>query len=222
VRPARRSVGVSGRFSLGVFALIGAVAACGKSAPPAPDAPRARSENSPLAQAPQPRDYDAPRRPTPPGAIDPPRLPEDPVAAKRAEAQWREHLDREEEERQMLFDRPRLKQHRAVVRMLETIRSRYDRAKTEPAVAKVRGDASRQLDEVRKRVSELDPWGVNSRLLPDYAALENTLANEYAGAKLAMLAGDATQLASVRANVDKHLHVIDEWLEEAAESEHEE
>jgi hypothetical protein len=213
---------VSGRFSLGVLACIGALAACGKSAQPAPDAPRARSENLLPAQAPQPRDYDAPRRPTPAGAIDPPRLPEDPVAAKRAEAQWREHLDKEEEERQMLFDRPRLKQHRAVVRMLETIRVRYDRAKTEPAVAKVRAAASRQLEEVRKRVSELDPWGVNSRLLPDYAALETTLANEYAGAKLAAFAGDATQLTTVRADLDKHLHVIDEWLEEAAESEDEE
>jgi hypothetical protein len=156
------------------------------------------------------------------GAVEPPRLPEDPVAAARSEAQWREHLQREEEERQMLFDRPRLKQHRAIVRSIKAIRLRYDRAKNEAAVAKARDAARVELDQVQTRVNKIDPKGVNSRLLPDYEALRTTLASDYADAKIAALSGDAAALQTTRAAVDQHLKTIAEWLEEAAEDKHEE
>jgi hypothetical protein len=68
-------------------------------------------------------------------------------------------------------------------------------------------------------VSEIDPWGVNSPLLPDYAALENSLTDAYADAKLAALNGDASALVAVRAEFDQHMKKIAAWLEEAAESE---
>jgi hypothetical protein len=204
-------------------ALFGSVAACRKAA----DAPSAPSAEPARVATPQPSagaspDREATRRPTPVGAVDPPRLPEDPVAAKNAGAQWQEHLLKEEEERQMLFDRPRLQQHRAIVKLIKAIRARYDRAKSEPAVAKARAAARSQLDAVHARVNELDPWGVNSRLLPDYEALRATFAGDYAEAKIAALAGDATKLETLRATVEQHLESIDEWLEEAAEGKDEE
>lgn len=208
------------RITLG-FVLI---AACHKPAaeplPPAPQSPV-------LAQTAKPApasglDSKAPRRATPPGAVEPPQLPEDPVAAQRAEAQWREHLDREEEERQMLFDRPRLKQHRAVVRALKAVRTSYDRAKNDAALTKARTAAGSHLESVQKQVGELDPWGVNSRLLPEYRALQESLANAYPDAKGAALSGDKAALESARSSVDQHLRAIAGWLEEAEHGEEEE
>jgi hypothetical protein len=131
-------------------------------------------------------------------------------------------LEREEEERQMLFDRPRLKQHRAVVRALKAIRVRYDQARNEQALTKAREAASTQLQELQKRVLELDPWGVNSRLLPDYRALQESLASTYPDAKLAAIAGDKTALDSARTSFDQHMRAIAAWLEEVEHGEEEE
>src|SRR6476661_5191136 len=85
---------------------LGVVTSCrGTSAPPAP-------QESVQRAAPV----------TPPAAAtasaDPSRLPEDAVAGKKSEAQWREHMAFEERERQMGFDRERLKEHRAVLKLL--------------------------------------------------------------------------------------------------------
>ncbi|MFI5308634.1 MAG: hypothetical protein ACHQ53_14840, partial [Polyangiales bacterium] len=119
------------------------------------------------------------------------RLPEDPVAGKQSELQWREHMAQEEHERQLGFDRKRLKEHRAVVKLIVAARARYDRARTAAAVAKVRTDMPRAIAEVRRRVTEIDRWGVNSRLLRDYDALATSLLGPYADAKVAAIKGDA-------------------------------
>jgi hypothetical protein len=169
---------------------------------------------SPIAQA--------PRRALPPGAVEPPTLPEDPEAGARATAQWREHLAHEEEERQMFFDRPRLAQHRAIARTLEQVRARYDRAKTERAVERARQAAAHALEDVARRVKALDPQGVNSRLLPNYAALQAVFGSEYAEARLAALRGDAAPLTKAREIVEPSFGVIEKWLEEAAGEDDEE
>ena len=148
-------------------------------------------------------------------------MPEDPEAGKRAEQQWREHLEHEEEERQAWFDHDRLEQHRALVKLIAAARAGYDRARSEAALAKVRADMPQRIAEIRERVTEIDHWGNNSRVLPDYAVLSEALAGSYADAKLAALKGDAAALEQARGAFDQRMKKVDGWLEEAAEVEHE-
>jgi hypothetical protein len=153
---------------------------------------------------------------------DPTRLPEDPAAGKRSEQQWHEHLKHEEDERQTLFDRPRLPQHRALVKLIEADRARYDRARSEAALSQVRAEMPKQVEEIRRRMNAIDHWGTNSRTLPDYDALATSLASAYADAKLAALRGDATAYQSARGEFDQRIQKIEAWLHEVAESEEEE
>jgi hypothetical protein len=133
---------------------------------------------------------------------DPPRLPE-------------------EDERQLIFDHGHLRQHRALVKLIAAARARYDHARTDAARAKTRADMPGQITEMQRRVTEIDHWGVNSRLLPEYAALQASLANAYPDAKLAAIKGDAHALADARADFDQRMKKISDWLERAAEDEDE-
>jgi hypothetical protein len=170
------------------------------------------------APAPQPSTASvAPPAPT----VDPSRLPEDPAAGRRSEEQWRKHMADEEHERQIGFDKRHLTEHRAVVALIAAARARYDRAGSEAALAQARTDMPRRIDEIRGRVTALDHWGVNSRLLEDYAALEKSLEQAYADARLASLKGDAHSLDEARADFERRMKAIADWLEEAAESEDE-
>ena len=160
----------------------------------------------------------APAQPQPPVARPRahPRLPEDPVAGKQSQLQWREHMAHEEEERQMAFDAPRVPKHRALTKLIVASRARYDRAKTADGVEKVRAGMPRTLEEIRRRVTEIDHWGNNSRLLPDYDALSAQLAGAYADARIAAINGDPHAAESARVSFDQHLKAIDRWLEEVA------
>ena len=155
-------------------------------------------------------------------APDPQRLPEDPVAGKQSELQWREHMEEEEHERQIGYDRRFLKEHRALTKLIAAARARYDGAKTEAAVAKVRSGMPAQIAEVRRRVTEIDHWGTNSRLLSDYEALSASLTDAYPDAKIGALKGDGSALDVARAAFDGHMQKIAAWLKEAAETEEEE
>jgi hypothetical protein len=149
------------------------------------------------------------------------RLPEDAALGKRSQLQWRKHMDDEERERQIGFDRQHLKAHRAVVARFRAARSLYDRATTEAALAKARTEMPQRVEEIQKQVTELDHWGNNSRLLGDYTALEASLTSDYADAKLAALKGEGAALKKTQAAFDGHLKTIAEWLEEAAHTEEE-
>jgi hypothetical protein len=127
-------------------------------------------------------------------------------------------MDEEEHERQALFDRQRLREHRALVKLIAAARARYDAAKTEAAVAKVRADMPRTTAEIKKRVTEIDHWGNNSRLHPEYEVLSASLAEGYPAAKMAALKGDAEPLEEARAAFDGRMQKIAEWLKEAAET----
>src|SRR5262249_52885030 len=140
---------------------------------------------------------------------------------KRSEQQWRQHMDDEERERQLGFDRQHMKEHRAVVARFKAARASYDRATTEGALTKARDDVSHRVEEVRKQIAELDHWGNNSRLHDDYSALETSLTSDYPDAKLAALKGDGTALKKVQSTFDAHLKTISGWLEEAAHAEEE-
>ncbi len=198
----RAGAPVWGRVAVAV-ALLGAPAACRRQ-------PAARAAQPQLA----PRAAPVPQP-------DPSRLPEDPVAGKRSEQQWREHMAREERERQLGFDRKRLDAHRAVVRLLRAARARYDRASSKAAVERVRRRMPRRVSEIRRRVKAIDPWGVNSRLLLDYEALAQSLTGAYADARERAIGGDTRALQAARVDFDRHLQAIADWLAEAAEGEHE-
>jgi hypothetical protein len=211
-----RSLGLQRFVAVSFIALVLGISPAGcrrESAAPARD-----DTSSKPAASDKPASAADDRAPQPPGAPATPPLPEDPAAGKRSEQQWREHMDHEEEERQTLFDRKRLKQHRALIKLIAAARARYDHARTEAAVAKVQQDMPRQVAEMRRRVTEIDPWGVNSRLLPDYAALTAALSDTYAPAKIAAIKGDASALTQLHADFDQRMKKMNDWLHEVEES----
>lgn len=169
--------------------------------------------------------------------VDSKRLPEDPVAGRRSEAQWRDFMVAEERERQLGYDRPRLKQHQAVVKSLRDARDSLDAARTEVALERARGKMAAVTKDVQARTKAIDHWGVNSPLLPQYDALIAILSTSYPDARLAVLRGgrgregatarggagggdkDRLALEAVQSDVDQRLQVIANWLKEAADSE---
>lgn len=151
----------------------------------------------------------------------PPPLPEDPVLGAKATAQWREHLAFEERERKLHYDRDRMKDHRAVLKLLIGTRARYDRARSAAAVTAIKARVPETAEAVRRRVERIDHWRVNSNLLADYDAMLNALAEAYPAARIKFIEGDRAPLLAVRAELDRRQKAIDEWLKEAAESEDE-
>jgi hypothetical protein len=196
-------VGGKARIAALASVAIATVACSRQSAQPAAQEQRAEAAQSAVKPAPA-------------------RLPEDPLAGKQSEQQWRQHMVHEEDERQMQFDLQREEQHRGLRKLIAASRARYDQARSEAALAKVRAEMPRKLADIEKQVKQLDPWGNNSRLLPDYAALSAALAGPYPDAKLAALHGDAHALDSLRADFDQRLQKIDAWLERAEKEEGEE
>ena len=161
---------------------------------------------------------EAKSQPPPPS---PPPLPEDPVLGAKSTAQWREHLAFEERERKLHYDRDRMKEHRAVLKVLIGTRARYERARSEAAVTAIKARWPETVEAVRRRIDRIDHWRVNSNLLADYDALLSALAEAYPAARLKFIAGDRAPLQALRAELDRRQKAIDEWLKEAAESEDE-
>jgi hypothetical protein len=147
-----------------------------------------------------------------------PMPPEDPVAGAKSTAQWREHLAAEERERQLQFDSQRLKEHRAVLKLLVAARARYDRAKSKTAVLSVQKRLPPAVEEIRRRITQIDRHGNSSRLLGDYDAYLKALSEDYPAARVAALGGDRAPLASLQADLDARTKHIKDWLAEAAAS----
>jgi len=153
------------------------------------------------------------------GDAGPSGLPEDPAAGRKSEAEWRRHMDWEERERQLSFDKNRIPQHRAVIQRLAAARARYDRAKTKAAVERVRADMPALRQDLQARSTGIDHWHVSSPLLADYDAELADLDAAYPDAKLAALAGDPQPLHGVRARMDRRKKKMGEWLAAAEEAE---
>ena len=153
------------------------------------------------------------------GDAGPSGLPEDPAAGRKSEAEWRRHMDWEERERQLSFDKNRIPQHRAVIQRLAAARARYDRAKTKAAIERVRADMPALRQDLEARTTEIDHWHVNSPLLADYDAEMADLDGAYPDAKLAALSGDAKPLRALRVRMDQRQKKMAEWLDAAKESE---
>jgi hypothetical protein len=147
------------------------------------------------------------------------RLPEDPVAGAKSTQQWREFMASEEHERRLGYDKRHLKQHRAVLKILVATRARYDRAKTKAAVAAIQKRLPPAVDGVRARITAIDHWGNNSNLLGDYEALLKALSDAYPAARVAFLDGDRAPQEAQRAEFDRRVKHINDWLAEAAASE---
>jgi hypothetical protein len=148
----------------------------------------------------------------------PPRLPEDREAGEKSHQQWLKHLQFEERERQLGYDRRKLKEHRALIAVLEAARKRYDAARTLPAIEKLQARTPALAEDVRTRMIAIDQWGVNSRLGDDYKALLVSLSETYPTAAKAALRGDRRALDEARGQMDRHLRAMRSWLREAADS----
>jgi len=142
-----------------------------------------------------------------------PPLPEDPELAKRATAQWKKHLQKEEEERQSLFDRQRLGQHRAAIKQLTSARKLLDEAKGAQELAAAQTAVNARLGELRVALEQLDPWGNSTRLRGDYDALVTLLATDYGAARQAAFRGDGQPLTAARTQFDAHVRAMQTWLE---------
>ena len=150
-----------------------------------------------------------------------PMPPEDPVKAAKSTAQWRKHLEAEDHERKLLYDRGRLKEHRAVLNLLVAARARYDRAKTKAAVLALQKRLPATVEDVRRRMTKIDHWGTNSNLLADYDSYLNALSDGYPAARIASLDGKPAPLDAVRRDLDQRTRHIKDWLAEAAASQDE-
>ena len=209
--------------------LVGASGCSRQSAAPAP----ARGDTSALAaadaaaqrapaQAPAAAaapSTDRAQAPLGPSTVNAAPLPEDPDAGKLAEAQWREHLAYEERERVLNFDRRKLKEHHALFRRIKAVRARVTGARTLSAVAKVQSELPQQVEQLQSGIKQVDPWGVTSRLLPDYQALVSLLQGPLAEAKAEALRGHPEALSAANASFNERLEHMEELLEEAEESE---
>lgn len=153
--------------------------------------------------------------PVTPARADP-MPPEDPAKAAKSTAQWREHMAAEEHERMLFYDRDRLTQHRAVLKLLVAARARYDRAKTKAAVLATQKRVAQTVDDVRRRITQIDHWGTNSKLLPDYDAYLKALSDGYPAARIASLDGHTDALDTLRGDLDQRTRHIKDWLAEAA------
>ena len=151
----------------------------------------------------------------------PPPLPEDPVLGAKSTAQWREHLAFEERERKLHYDRDRMKDHRAVLKILIGARARYERARSEAAITAIKARWPETVEAVRRRIDRIDHWRVNSNVLGDYDALLDALGEAYPAARIKFITGDRAPLQALRAELDRRQKAIDAWLKEAAESEDE-
>jgi hypothetical protein len=151
----------------------------------------------------------------------PPPLPEDREAGEKSQRQWQAHLQFEERERQLGYDRRKMKEHHALIGVLEAARKRYDAARTLPAVEKLQARTPSLVEDVRARTIVIDHWGVNSRLLDDYRTLLASLTETYPAAVKAALQGDRRALTDARAEMDHRLKSMRAWLKEARESQDE-
>ena len=141
-----------------------------------------------------------------------PPLPEDPERGQRSTAQWSQHLQHEEDERQGIFDRQRIPQHRALMKLLTNARKTLDEAKGWQELGQAQASVRKQLSEGRAQLKALDPWGNSSRLLSDYEALMKSLETRYPEARLAAYRGDSQPLTAARADFDAHLRSMNGWL----------
>jgi hypothetical protein len=146
----------------------------------------------------------------------PARLPEDAEAGARSVAQWREHLEEEERERKLRYDRRKLSQHRRVSQVLRTTQGQLDHAPSRRAVEAAQRSFRASLPTLEKAFDSIDHYGDSSRLLTEYRKLSAIFSETYPEARIAALAGSMQSLQELEARVATHFQTIEEWLREAS------
>lgn len=169
-------------------------------------------QRHPAERAPAPAAVASPQ-PVPVAAA---ALPEDAAAGERSVAQWREHLEEEERERKLRFDRRKLPEHKRVSQLIRAAQQAYDRAPTERAVTAAQKSFQASLPRLEKSFDALDHHGESSGLVPEYRKLVELFTGGYPSARIAALAGSRASLGEVEARAKTHFETIDEWLKEAA------
>lgn len=142
-----------------------------------------------------------------------PRLPEDPVAGKRSEMQWKKHLQAEEVERRMVFDRNHLPEHRELIKRISAAREPLEQAKTPNALGKAQAQLEPTLQALQATIDALDRHKNSSRILVDYEALMSSLTTTLPAAKLAAMSGNTDMLSHARNDFDAHLRTMHSWLD---------
>jgi len=146
-------------------------------------------------------------------------LPEDPIAGKASEAQWREHLAEEDEERLLANDRRALKLHQKIVALLTRARGAYEQAHGKNAVLRVQADMPDTEAHCRKLMGEINQWGNVSPLTATYETLLTSLKEDLPQARLAALNDGKRSLEAVEQDWAARLRRIKHRLHEAAEGE---
>lgn len=147
-----------------------------------------------------------------------PSLPEDPEAAARSLERWREHLEEEERERRLHFDRRKLPEHEAVVAKLQSARADFDRAESQAQLERARLSFLRNVADLERRFDHIDHWGNNSAVLADYAEIVKLLTRAYPAARRAALSGNSAEFVALQAEVARRFGAIEASLKEARES----
>lgn len=151
-----------------------------------------------------------------PDIVNSSQVREDPVAGKKAEAEFKKHLLREDRGRQLRFDRTHLRTHKQIVALFQKARSRYERAQSKRALEKAGEAAHTIATVVRRRIDEMDHWRNGSKIFADYDALLAMIEVDYPAAVAASLNGDKGQLKDVQSAFAARMKTITDWLTEAA------
>lgn len=159
-----------------------------------------------------------------PGAqvLDSSQVKEDPVAGKKAQAEYLKHLAREDRHRQLLFDRQHMRQHRAVLAGLMKARARYEKVRSKRALDSARQEVGIMLDDVRQKMRDIDEWRNGSKVFDGYDVLIEIIEADYPVALQASLKGSKRGLIDVRRAFDVQAKKLWSWLAEAAKEPDEE
>ena len=151
-----------------------------------------------------------------PEVVDSSQIKEDPVAGKKAEAQFLKHLEREDRHLRLRFDREHLRQHDAVLASLRKARGRFDGVRSERGLDAAREDARRTIADVQQKMHDIDPWRNGTTLFKDYDFLIKLLETDYPRALQTSFGGDRRALMDVRKQFNDRMKQVRSWLAEAA------
>jgi len=231
-----RFLPLASRLCVGISVVAGLAGSCQRSpslAPSLPPPSASSPASAPAASLPPSQVLTAATLKTPSGASaarrdEAPRwpsqvggetLPEDPVAGKRAEEQWRAHLAREDRERQLARDRHTLAHHKAILALLLRARRDVERARSEKAVRAATARIAETESQVEKRLGRINVWGNVSPMTATYSAMLRSLSEELPRDRLTAVADAADGRADSRLDWNRRLAEIRAYLRETAESE---
>jgi len=212
------------------------VAACKEEAPPPPVAVPATTPTPPKPPAPPPAATPAaaadgavaanaadggdtgPKSKLAPAVNDGLTLAERMAKKKEEDAKLAAELAAEEKERLLAYDKGKVAKHTALLAFAKKIRKAIDDAAEKnkgdglaAAMDKLKAKNTSAIAAQMKTVMAIDPKGGNSNLVTDHDVMLNMLNADYPDA---LAAGDEKAVTEMRAELDKRVTKIEEWLAE--------